>query len=108
MTDYSSWLRAAKDMSDLELELDRAMENCAGGTAEKRAAARVEIAKRERAAATALAEKQLLIADRQSVTAEASVRAATLSARATVAAAVVAAIGVVPTLVQAIKWVSQK
>ena len=100
MTDYSSWLRAAEDMSDLELELDRAKEDSAGGTAEKRAAARVEIAKRERAAATALAEKHLLVADKQSVTAKASVRAATLSARATVAAAVISAIGAIATLAQ--------
>jgi len=55
---------AVRDKSDEELEVEAATPDHLTGNAQKRAIAKVEIQRRERDAANALADKQLRIAGR--------------------------------------------
>ena len=74
--DWSNWLSSAGTRSDQQLEVEAEKTNDLGGNLEMRAAARVEIKRRDRAAAERLAENQLAIAKQQARAAKWAVPAA--------------------------------
>jgi hypothetical protein len=74
--DWSHWLEAAGTKSDQQLEVEAENPNDLGGNAQTRAAARVEIKRRDREVADSLATKQLAIAERQAQAAKWAVLAA--------------------------------
>jgi hypothetical protein len=84
--DWSGYLEKAENKSDHQLEIEAEKTNDIGGNAEIRAAARVEIKKRDRKAADQLAMRQLATAEQQARSAKSAVLAAWGSAAATVLA----------------------
>jgi hypothetical protein len=74
--DWSVWIQTAETKPDQQLEIEAEKADDVGGNAEMRAAARVEIKRRDRAAAESLATKQLAIAERQAQAAKWAVLAA--------------------------------
>jgi hypothetical protein len=75
-TDWSTFLPDAKSKSEEELEVEAEIPDHLGGNAQRRAGAKVELRRRERAAAEALAVRQLAIAERQAQAAKWAVLAA--------------------------------
>jgi len=93
-TDWERFLPTAGTKSDEQLYVEAEIPDHLGGNAQLRAEAKVEIGKRERAAAEALASKQLEIAEQQAKAAKWAVVAAWGGA------AIALSVGILPLLIR--------